>query len=61
MVELPTDEPVKAMLKLEQTGEHRFRRVRKDETLGEEIVFEMAADGRPARFVRHNNRYPRVR
>jgi CubicO group peptidase (beta-lactamase class C family) len=61
MIDLPTDEPVKEMLKLKKTGEHRFRRVRKDETLGEEIVFEMAADGRPARFTRHNNHWPRVR
>jgi CubicO group peptidase (beta-lactamase class C family) len=61
MIDLPTDDPVKDMLRLKKTGEHTFRRVRKDETLGEEVVFEMAADGRPARFKRHDNHYPRVR
>lgn len=33
-----------------------FRRIRKDDTLGEEIV-----DGRATRFTRHGNHYPRVR
>jgi CubicO group peptidase (beta-lactamase class C family) len=61
MVDIPSDDPVKDMTKLKKTGEHTFRRVRKDDTLGEEIVFEMGADGRPARFTRHNNHYPRVR
>jgi CubicO group peptidase (beta-lactamase class C family) len=61
MVDLPTDEPVKEMTKLKKTGEHRFRRIRKDETLGEEIVFEMGPDGRPTRLLRHSNHYPRVR
>jgi hypothetical protein len=61
MIDLPTDDPVKDMLRLKKTGEHTFRRVRKDETLGEEVAFEMAADGRPARFKRHDNHYPRAR
>ena len=30
---------------MKKTGENRFRRIRKDETLGEEIVFEMGPDG----------------
>jgi len=61
MVGFPTMEPVKDMVKLKKVGEHTFRRVRKDEELGEEIVFEMGADGRPTRFRRHNNFSPRVR
>ena len=61
MLELPTDEPGQGPEKLKKTGEHRFRRVRKDDKLGEEIVFEMGADGRPSRFTRHNNHYPRIR
>ena len=35
MVSLPTMDPVKDMDKLRKTGEHTFRRVRKDDTLGE--------------------------
>ncbi|MEW5918951.1 MAG: serine hydrolase [Gemmatimonadota bacterium] len=58
---LPTMNPLQAMTKLRKTGEHTFRRVRQDEALGEEIVFEMGADGRPTRFVRHNNSYAKVR
>lgn len=47
--------------KLRKTGEHTFRRVRKDEALGEEIVFEMGPDGRAARLEWHSNLYRRVR
>jgi CubicO group peptidase (beta-lactamase class C family) len=60
MVDLPSDDPVKDMTRLKKTGEHRFRRVRKDDTLAEEVVFEMGPDGRPTRLKRHNNHYPRV-
>jgi hypothetical protein len=60
MLSLPTMEPVKNITKLKKTGEHRFRRVRKDEALGEEIVFEIGADGKPSRVRMHSNYYPRV-
>jgi len=61
MVELPTMDPVKEMDKFRKTGEHRFRRVRKDDSLGEEIVFEMGPDGRATRYTQHSNHYRRVR
>jgi hypothetical protein len=61
MLGLPTPNPMKDIIKLKAAGEHTFRRVRKDEKLGEEIVFEMGPDGRPLRFKRHNNYYPRVK
>lgn len=61
LLELPTMNPLKDLEKFRKTGENRFRRIRKDETLGEEVIFEMAADGRPARFVRHSNVLRRVR
>jgi CubicO group peptidase (beta-lactamase class C family) len=61
MLGLPTTNPLQAMTKLRKTGEHTFRRVRQDEALGEEFVFEMGPDGRPTRFMRHNNFYARVR
>jgi CubicO group peptidase (beta-lactamase class C family) len=61
MLALPTMEPVKNLVKLRKSGEHRLRRVRKDdETLGDEIVFEMGSDGKPTRLRMHNNYYPRV-
>ncbi|MGH8185363.1 MAG: serine hydrolase, partial [Steroidobacteraceae bacterium] len=61
MLALPTMEPVKNLVKLRKSGEHRFRRVRKDdETLGDEIVFEMGSDGKPTRLRMHSNYYPRV-
>jgi hypothetical protein len=61
MIGLPTKQPVKELVKLKKVSEHTFRRVRKDEALGEEIVFEPGPDGRPTRFKRHNNYSPRLR
>jgi len=61
VMDLPTMNPVKSIVKLKKTGEHTFRRVRDDEELGEEIVFEMGPDGRAARLKWHSNYYPRVR
>ena len=57
---LPSMDPVRGLTKLKKTGEGTFRRVRKDGELGEEVVFEMGADGRPARLKWHSNYYPRV-
>ncbi len=61
MFELPGMEPVKKMERFRKTGEHRFRRIRKDDTLGEEVVFEMGPDGRATRFTQHSNHLRRVR
>ena len=61
LLSLPTLDPVKNLTKLKKVGEHRFRRIRSDETLGEEIVFEIGRDGKAARFTRHNNYYPRLK
>ena len=60
-MDLPNMNPVKEITKLQKTGENTFRRIRKDEALGEEIVFEMGPDGRPARLKWHSNYYSRVR
>ncbi len=61
MLELPTMNPVKGLEKLKAAGEHRFRRVRKDGELGEEIVFVMGPDGKPTRYTQHNNFLRRIR
>jgi CubicO group peptidase (beta-lactamase class C family) len=58
---LPTSEPIKDLIRLKQTGPHRFRRIRKDDSLAEEIVFEMGADGKAVRFTRHSNPHVRIR
>jgi hypothetical protein len=59
---LPTDNPIgDALIKLKPAGEHRFRRIRADGSLGEDVVFEMGADGRPARMLQHSNYAVRAR
>ena len=54
-------DPIRGLTKLRKVGEHRFRRIRRDDTLGEEILFEMGGDGKPTRMVWHSNNYRRVR
>lgn len=59
-IDLPTTEPMKALERLRKTGEHTFRRVRSDGTLGEEVRFELGPDGRATRLWVHSNAYPRM-
>ena len=59
-MDLPTMNPVKSIIKLKKTGKHTFRRIRDDEGVGEEIVFEMGPDGRAARLKWDSNYYPRI-
>ena len=62
ILDLPTMDPIEDLTRLRKVGEHTFRRIRKDdETLGETIVFEMDADGRPARLIWNFNFFPRRR
>jgi CubicO group peptidase (beta-lactamase class C family) len=58
---LPTMEPVKGLTKLRMTGEHTFRRIRKDEALGETLVFEMGREGQAVRMIWNSNQYRHVR
>ncbi len=60
MLSLPSAHPVKDLVKLKKTADLTFRRIRKDETLGEEIVFETGPDGRVTRFRQHSNTSDRV-
>lgn len=60
MVYLPTEDPMEGLMKLKHVGEHTFRRVRKDDELGEEIVFTVQ-NGKVVRFTRHSNHFPKVR
>ena len=57
---LPTMDPLRGLMKLRNVGEHTFRRIGKDESLGEALVFEMGADGRAARIIWHSNQYRRA-
>ena len=60
-LELPTMDPVKNLDKLKKTGENRFRVIRKDGELAEEIVFVMGPDGKPERYTYNNNFLRRIR
>ena len=56
----PSEKPVEALVKLKPAGEHRFRRVRDDGTLGEEIRFEVDETGRAVRLWRFSNSMERA-
>lgn len=58
---LPTQDPMAGLARWKKTGDHTFRRIRKDDTLAESIVFEPGADGKPVRLVWHSNVYRRVK
>jgi CubicO group peptidase (beta-lactamase class C family) len=58
---LPTDDPARALTKLEHVEGHTFRRVRDDDQPGETVRFEVDAQGRATTMVRYENRYPRIR
>ena len=60
MVSFPTDDPVEAVSELKHVEGDVFR-IRDDEALGEEIVFETAADGAVLRLKRHSNPSERIR
>lgn len=61
VVSLPTDDPLEDLTELEGTGEHTFRRVRDDGSLGEEIRFELRSDGSVLRMWQHSNFWPKIR
>jgi len=62
MLSLSTRKPGKALSKLKKTGEHTFRRIRKDdESLGETVVFEVDEHGAVTRFLQHSNWAVKVR
>jgi CubicO group peptidase (beta-lactamase class C family) len=54
-VSLPEDDPMSELVELRRTGPHTFRRVRRDKKLGEEVRFDVGADGRVTRMWWHSN------
>jgi hypothetical protein len=59
-VSLPTMTPIKDMDRYRKTGTHEYRRVRKDDTLAETIVFEMGTNGRATAYRVHSNVWRRM-
>ncbi len=60
-VDFPTMDPMGEMDRFKKVSEHTFRRVRKDDTLAETVVFEIGADGQATGMRWHQNTYRRVR
>jgi hypothetical protein len=58
---LPTMNPVKDLTKLKRVSENTFRRIRKDEALGETVVFELGGESQVVRMIWNSNQYRRVR
>ncbi len=58
---LPNMAPVSGLTKLRKTGDHTFRRVRRDGELAETIVFEMGGDGKATALVWGVNRRTRIK
>lgn len=56
----PSERPVDALVKLKPAGEHRFRRLRDDGSLGEEVRFEFDEKGRAVRLWRFSNAMERA-
>ena len=60
LVELPDITPMKELERFQRTGPNTFRRIRKDSTLGEEIVFQIGSDGRATSVTMNSNPKPRM-
>lgn len=60
MVGFPSETPADGMTLLKHIKGDTFRRIRSDDTLGEEVVFEKDASGRVTRYRTHSNLYRRV-
>lgn len=58
---LPSENPADGMILLKHIGGDTFRRLRKDETLGEEVVFERDEEGKVIRMWRHSNYENKIR
>ncbi len=61
VIGLPTDNPLEALSKLKHIAGNTFRRIRDDESLAEEITFELGPDGEVLRMKQHSNYSERIR
>jgi hypothetical protein len=58
---LPSENPAKGLTLLKHIEGDTFRRLRKDETLGEEVVFERDKTGKVVRLWQHSNYQNKIR
>jgi CubicO group peptidase (beta-lactamase class C family) len=61
MFGLPSGNPAESLTLLKHIEDDTFRRVRKDETLGEEVVFERDKSGKVFRMWQHSNYENKIR
>jgi CubicO group peptidase (beta-lactamase class C family) len=61
MLSLPTENPDEAMTIFQHVSGDTFKRVRRDKTLAEEIVFERDASGKVTRILQHSNYSTRIK
>jgi hypothetical protein len=61
MVVFPSETPAEDMVLLQHVKGDTFRRVRSDDTLGEEVVFEKDPAGKVTHYRKHSNRFPKVK
>ncbi|HEY0656426.1 MAG TPA: serine hydrolase [Chryseosolibacter sp.] len=61
MLALPTDNADEGMTIYQHVSGDTFRRVRRDKTLAEEIVFERDASGKVTRILQHSNYSTRIK
>ena len=61
MVSFPTDDPLGGLTRLKHVDGGTFRRVRRDDSLGDEIVFETDSDGTVLRMWVHSNSSEKLR
>ncbi len=55
VIDMFADKPAGDITRLRHVSGSTFRRVLKDDSLGEEVRFELGKDGRPARLWWHSN------
>lgn len=58
---LPNENPAQSLTLLKHIEGDTFRRLRKDETLGEEVVFERDETGKVVRMWQHSNYNEKIR
>lgn len=61
MVNFPTADPMEDLVRLKHIEGHTFQRIRSDESLGEELTFEVDSRGEVVRLWQHGNYDPRIR
>ena len=61
VLSLPSENPAKSLTLLKHIRGDTFRRLRKDKTLGEEVIFERDESGKVVRMWQHSNYSDKIR